>query len=259
MGLRIQVLASGSKGNSIWICSEKTQILVDAGLSGVEITKRLKESGGNPKKLEAILVSHEHRDHVSSVGVLSRRYDLPVLVNQGTLDSLPPKIAPLSQVLLFKTGSTFEFGDLCIHPFSIPHDASDPVGFIISENNSSVGICTDLGMATKLVVNYLKSCKALILESNHDPDLLINGPYPWELKKRIRSKHGHLSNIDAVKLTELVYHRNLKHLILAHLSETNNHPEIVGTLFNRAREQNEWENLNIEVSEQKCPCNPVIV
>ena len=259
MGLKIQVLASGSKGNCIWICSERTQILIDAGLSGAEITRRLNKAGGNPRKLEGILVSHEHRDHVNSLGILSRRYDLPVLINQDTLSSLPPKIAPFSQTFIFKTGNTFKFGDLHIHPFSIPHDASDPVGFIIKENNNSVGICTDLGMATKLIVNYLKSCNVLVLESNHDPDLLINGPYPWELKKRISSKHGHLSNIDAVRLTELVYHSDLKYLVLAHLSETNNHPKIVEALFAEARQRNEWSNLKVEVSTQNIVGKPIIL
>ncbi len=259
MGLKIQVLASGSKGNCIWICSEKTQVLVDAGLSGAEITRRLTRAGGDPRKLEGILVSHEHRDHVNSLGVLSRRYDLPVLLNQDTLSSLPPKIAPFSETFIFKTGITFKFGDLKIHPFSISHDASDPVGFLIEENHNRVGICTDLGMATKLVVNYLKTCNVLILESNHDPDLLLNGPYPWELKRRISSKHGHLSNHDAVKLVELVYHSDMTHLILAHLSETNNHPKIVETLFAETCQKNEWRNLNVEVSTQENIGNPVIL
>ena len=257
MALRIQVLASGSKGNCIWVCSGKTQVLVDTGLSGAEITRRLKQAGGDPALLNGIIVSHEHRDHVNSVGILSRRYDLPVLINEGTLGSLPPKITPFAETLIFKTGTTFKFGDLTVHPFSVPHDASDPVGFIIEENHTRVGICTDLGMATKLVVNYLGCCHALILESNHDPDLLLNGPYPWELKKRIGGKHGHLSNIDAVKLTKLTYNQNMQYLVLAHLSETNNHPEIVENIFEEARLKNKWCSLKVEVSSQDTIGNPI--
>ncbi len=250
MALRIQVLASGSKGNCIWVCSKKTQVLIDSGLSGAEITRRLKKAGGDPTDIQGILVSHEHRDHVNSLGILSRRYDLPVLINEGTLSSLPPKITPFAGTFVFKTGTTFKFGDLTIHPFSVPHDASDPVAFIIEENHTKVGICTDLGMATRLVVNYLSACNALILESNHDPDLLIDGPYPWELKKRISGKLGHLSNIEALKLAKLTYHQGLKYLVLAHLSETNNHPEIVENIFSEACQKNMWSSLKIDVATQ---------
>lgn len=259
MAVRVQVLASGSKGNCTWIASEKTQLLVDAGLSGLEISRRLEKAGGKPKNIDAIIVTHEHRDHVGSLGVLSRRYNLPIFITRDTLSSLPPRTTPLFETFLFQAGKSFRLGDLQIHPFSVPHDAADPVGFTIKNANSSIGICTDLGMSTKLVLNCLKNCNAVIIEANHDTDLLLNGPYPWYLKQRISSNHGHLSNSDSVALIKDIHSLELKYLILAHLSETNNNPEIVQQLFSNACHKNSWQNLRISISLQDRVGDTIVV
>jgi phosphoribosyl 1,2-cyclic phosphodiesterase len=220
----ICVLASGSKGNSIYISNGRTAVLFDAGLSGVEIERRLKSRGLSAGSLQAIVVSHEHADHVQGVGVLSRRYGLPVYINQKTAGAAA-KIGKVHQRCFFECGMDFTIGGLRIHPFSLSHDAADPAGFTINRNGIKIGLATDMGVATAMVTEHLKGCRALILEANHDPQMLIDGPYPWPLKQRIQSRTGHLSNSDSRSLLSKITHQNLEHVILAHLSETNNTPE----------------------------------
>ncbi len=224
-GLSICILASGSKGNAIYVNDGHTAILIDAGLTGVQMEGRLQSRGFSPRDLTAILVSHEHGDHVKGVGVLSRRYGLPVYVNPGTLAKAAGQIGSLHSTCLFECGREFTIGTLKIHPFSISHDAEDPSGFTVAGNGCKIGIATDLGVATALVREHLRECRLLVLEANHDPDMLQNGPYPWHLKQRIKSRTGHLSNEDAMALVAELQHETLEHIILAHLSAENNSPE----------------------------------
>jgi len=200
-------------------------VLVDAGLSGKELERRMAVAGLSPQKLRAILVSHEHHDHISAVGILARRLGLPVHMNELTLTQCQAELAGVL-VSLFRTGEKFDLGPFSIHPFSLSHDAADPVGFTLSNNGVLLGLATDLGVATNLVRTRLSNCKALVIESNHDPQMLLNGPYPWELKRRVQSRHGHLSNDDAAELLSSVAHKGLTQVVLAHLSETNNEPEL---------------------------------
>lgn len=223
--LIVCMLASGSKGNAIYISDNSTSILVDSGLSGVEIERRLKSRGLNPSELDAILVTHEHADHIHGVGILSRRFSLPVYISRKTGMRIPAKTGYIRDMVNFECGSTFMLKTLKIHPFSISHDAADPAGFTITQNGVKIGIATDLGIATSMSIEHLKGCSLLILEANHDPDMLINGPYPWPIKQRIKSRTGHLSNEDSKKLIMKVKHANLKQIILAHLSEINNTPK----------------------------------
>ena len=223
--LTVCLLASGSRGNAIFISSGSTSILVDAGLSGIEIERRLKSRGLSPKDLDAILVSHEHTDHIQGVGVLSRRFNLPVYMNSKTEKAAAPQIGRLHDVKNFACGSAFLLHDLTIHPFSISHDAEDPVEFTVSRDGTTIGIATDLGMATAMVKEHLKGCGLLILEANHDEEMLLNGPYPWSVKQRVKSRTGHLSNRASKTLLDEIRHDRLKHVILAHLSETNNTPQ----------------------------------
>ncbi|RZB30458.1 MAG: hypothetical protein SRB1_02738 [Desulfobacteraceae bacterium Eth-SRB1] len=232
--LSVCVLASGSKGNAIYISDGLTSILVDAGLSGIEIERRLKSKGLCPEDLDAILVSHEHNDHIQGVGILSRRFGLPVYINRKTIEASSSYIGNIQNIVNFDTGSPFAINNLKIHPFSISHDAEDPAGFTICLNNTKIGIATDLGIATAMVKEHLKDCTLLILEANHDPDMLQNGPYPWPLKQRIRDRTGHLSNEDSKNLLHEVQHDRLKHVILAHMSETNNTPEKALNVVGRA-------------------------
>jgi len=222
--LAVCTLASGSKGNSTYISDGTTSVLIDAGLSGTEIERRLNSRNLTAGTLDGIVVSHEHSDHIKAVGVLSRRYELPVYFNQKAKNALK-QLGKIQQLRTFECGSTFQINNLIIHPFSISHDAADPVGFTIGQNGTKIGIATDLGIATSMVKEHLKSCSLLILESNHDADMLANGPYPWPLKQRIKSRTGHLSNADTRNLLQQLQHDKLEHVILAHLSETNNTPQ----------------------------------
>jgi phosphoribosyl 1,2-cyclic phosphodiesterase len=223
--LSVSVLASGSRGNATYLSDGRTAILIDAGLSGVEIQRRMTRKGLDPKKLDAILVTHEHADHIHGVGVLSRRFGLRVYINDATRQASGSALGKLSGICPFSCGDTFSIGNLAIHPFSISHDAEDPAGFSISCNGAKVGVATDLGIVTGVVKTHLKACDILILEANHDPQMLIDGPYPWPLKQRIRGRSGHLSNDDTALLLETLQHDRLAHVILAHLSEENNTPE----------------------------------
>jgi phosphoribosyl 1,2-cyclic phosphodiesterase len=237
--LSVCILASGSKGNSIYISDGETSVLLDAGLSGVEIERRLKIAGHCPDCLQAILVSHEHSDHIKGVGILSRRYNLPVYMSADTQKASTHIVGKLSETISFQCGNTFRINTLTVRPFSLSHDAADPSGFTFSSGNIKIGIATDLGIATAMVKSHLKDCTALILEANHDPDMLINGPYPWPLKQRVKGKTGHLSNKDSGTLLKELLHENLNHVILAHLSETNNTPEKalseIGPALNEAK------------------------
>lgn len=223
--LRVCLLASGSRGNAIFLSDGHTSVLFDAGLSGIEIQRRLAASGFDPRSLDAIIVSHEHADHVQGVGVLARRFNLPVYFTPKTDAGARSTVGAIKDIQHFETGKKFSINTLTIHPFSTSHDAEDPAGFTIDNNGLKIGIATDLGIATAMVKERLKHCHLLILEANHDPDMLINGPYPWPLKQRIQSRTGHLSNCDSKQLLHVLKHVNLQHVILAHLSETNNTPQ----------------------------------
>jgi phosphoribosyl 1,2-cyclic phosphodiesterase len=224
--MRITSLASGSSGNSFLIRDDGAAIVVDAGLSGKQMADRLTKAGCDPEQVDAILVSHGHTDHTKGVGVLSRRYKLPVWINSGTRRVAGKSIGSPHKVEIFETGKIFHVAGFKVHPFSVPHDCADPVGFRISRGDSAIGIATDLGTATGLVMNILTGLDVVVLESNHDPQMLRDGPYPWELKQRVRSRVGHLSNPDSSKLLRRIVSDKLKGVILAHVSETNNHPDL---------------------------------
>ena len=224
--LAVCVLASGSKGNAIYISDGFTGILVDAGFSAIEIKRRLKSRGLNPKEISAILVTHEHSDHIQAVSVLSRQLRLPVYVNHKIKNTTPLANA-VHEIRTFRSGSPFQINNLMVHPFAVSHDAAEPVGFTIGQNGRRIGLATDLGTVTPQVMENLQNCHLLIIEANHDPDMLLSGPYPWPLKQRIRSSSGHLSNQQAKNLIRELQHRHLQHVILAHLSEINNAPQKV--------------------------------
>lgn len=219
------VLSSGSKGNAVYITDGDTSILVDAGLSGIEIERRLKSRGLDPLSLDAIVVSHEHADHIHGVGVLARRFHLPVYINRKTTAAASKPLGRIDQIHHFECGSHFSVNSLDVRPFSVSHDAEDPAGFTFHNNGMKIGLATDLGVATALVRTHLKGCNLLILEANHDMTMLMDGPYPWHLKQRIRGRTGHLSNEDSKILLKELQHPRLSHVILAHLSEINNTPQ----------------------------------
>ena len=227
MSLEMCILASGSSGNSIYVASEKTRILIDAGLSARQVALRLESIGVAPESIGGICVSHEHGDHISGLRVLQKRHGIPVYANAGTLDAIrrQPKADEIA-VKVFQTGSPFRIGDIDIEPFSVPHDAYEPVGFRLQCRETAIGIVTDLGMATGLVRDRLRGCHAIVVESNHDEDLLMEAERPWTLKQRIRSRQGHLSNTDAARLIAECATDALEQVFLFHLSSDCNTPEI---------------------------------
>ncbi len=224
--MKVCVLGSGSKGNCTLVESGRTVLLIDAGFSGVEVKRRLASIGRHPDEITAILVTHEHNDHVSGVGVLSRRSNIPVYANPGTHRAAEKRVGKLSSSHDFGTGEHFTLGDLHIHPFRVSHDTADPVGYVISNGTVSMGYCTDTGKITTLIEHHLKQCDLLVLESNHDPKMLRDGPYPLYLQQRVRSNQGHLANEDAANLLKKLAAGKLKNVVLAHLSEVNNLPDL---------------------------------
>jgi phosphoribosyl 1,2-cyclic phosphodiesterase len=223
--MKVCLLASGSKGNALFIEAGDTRLLVDAGLSARELQSRLAAIGVDPSSLHAIVISHEHNDHIRGAGTLSRRFHIPLLTSHVAASQLRTLIGKTEQID-FSAGDGFAFRDLHIEPFPISHDAADPVGFVIESSEGRVGVATDLGIVTRLVQARLSGCRVLVLESNHDEQMLLNGPYPWHLKQRIKSRQGHLSNGDSAQLLEDLLHDGLDGVLLAHLSETNNDPAL---------------------------------
>lgn len=225
--MQLTVLASGSKGNCTYIRGERGALLIDAGLSAKETLRRLSEAGGDPSLVEAILVTHEHIDHIRGVDVLARRLGVPVYATGGTLDAFTAKCGgTTAEIRRCRCGETFSVGDFAIEPFAASHDAREPCGFSVAEGDLRIGCCTDTGTVTTSIFDTLASCDGVLLESNHCPDMLENGPYPAYLKSRIRSKRGHLSNPDAARCLQMLADR-IHMAMLAHVSEINNTPEKV--------------------------------
>ncbi len=222
--LNVCALASGSKGNSLLIEGPEGSLLVDAGLSAREILRRILAAGTAPETIRGILVTHDHSDHVRGVEVLARRLSIPVYGTRGTLDAVGfPEEDPGTAIA---AGSGFCVAGFDVQPFSLPHDAVDPVGFVISMGGLKIGVATDLGCVTALVRKRLAGCDFLLIESNHDEKMLMEGTYPWFLKQRIRSRMGHLSNVASSGLLGELLHGGLQGVILGHLSEMNNRPEL---------------------------------
>lgn len=224
--MRVCQLASGSKGNSLYIESEEGRLLIDAGLSAKELAKRLEGIGASPSELNALLVTHEHGDHCRGLGPMARRYDLPVYIHHETVKALP-RLGKVADLYSFEQGASFSIGDIKVETFPLTHDAHPTVGFTIESREGKVGVVTDLGIATRLVQERLRDCRVLVLESNHDEELLRDGPYPWHLKQRISSNHGHLSNRASAELLEGLLWEGLEAVFLVHLSEENNCPNLV--------------------------------
>lgn len=239
MKVKISVLASGSSGNSIFISGGKTKILIDAGLSGKEIDRRLSKIGVSGDELDAILVTHEHSDHIQGVGVLSRRYDLPIYANELTWQGAEERLGKIDKKNCRIFNDEFMIGDLGISPFLIPHDANAPVGYIINCGNKKIGQATDMGYVSREVEACLTGLDLLIIESNHDLEMLMNGSYPWPLKNRINGEEGHLSNDDTADLLPRIIGDNFPRILLAHLSKDNNIPALAYITVKNSLEDND--------------------
>lgn len=222
-------LFSGSSGNSIYLkAGNGSGILVDAGLSAKRITQALLSIGESPSELSAILVSHEHSDHIKGVGILSRRFNIPIYANEKTWEAMEQCIGPvnITNKAYFETGSEFELEGVAVRPFPIPHDATDPVGFCFFAENKKITVATDIGHINNELLDNFMCSDLLLLESNHDVEMLKVGPYPWSLKRRIMGDFGHLSNETAGKVIAHAAEKGTRRFLLGHLSRENNFPEL---------------------------------
>ena len=238
-------LYSGSSGNSLFVESQNTKILVDAGVSCKKIEKALEDIDVNPSTLDGILITHEHSDHVQGLGTLSKKFDLPVFVNQETLDAMPTQKDKISDknIKTFKVTEKFEIGDLTINPFSIPHDAANPCGFNIYKDDKKISIATDIGHITNSILKELEESLFIMLEANYDPNVLKCSTYPFNLKTRIAGPTGHLSNEMAGKTISYLIKSGLKNAMLGHLSKESNFPELAyKTVVDELLENNYNEN-----------------
>ena len=233
MGVSVSVLASGSRGNSTIVESSSTRILVDAGISCRETFKRMKAAGEDPHSLSAIVITHEHSDHVYGLLVLARKLNVPVFMTGATHQAWSRAVRDATgekpdaeRIEFFSAGRRFQVGDIEIMPFTIPHDAADPVGFTFRSQGVKVGMATDLGYIPPSICDHLRSCDVLVMESNHDLEMLRVGPYPWPVKQRVMSRVGHLSNRALAEFFAGDYDGSASYIVLAHLSEQNNHPEV---------------------------------
>jgi phosphoribosyl 1,2-cyclic phosphodiesterase len=332
--VRMTVLASGSKGNSTIVATSRTRILIDAGLSCRELRKRLQAAGEDPGSLDAILVTHEHQDHVQGLSVTARKFGVPVFFTEAThrawmrwmmprkrmtyanwlaqrqqeaarraaessvappepngartatsdhaaepssgdeelvecaaeeeemlASAMPSEADPcaLPGIEYFRAGTRFQIGDLEVMPFTIPHDAIDPVGFILKSEGIRLGIATDLGYIPSNVQVHLRGCDVLMLESNHDLEMLRDGPYPWSVKQRVMSRVGHLSNDAAAQFLEKNYDGYATYVILAHLSESNNLPELARVAAEHAlRERVSLLGNKLVLAEQRRPMESIL-
>lgn len=228
MSIEFSTIASGSSGNCVYVGTENTKILIDAGLSGKKIEAGLEQLNINPLDIDGIFVTHEHNDHVDGVGVLSRRYNIPVFATEGTWDNMPSKVGEIKSrnMKAVYPGEYVDINDIVLKPFNISHDAAQPVGYRIEAFNKTVTVATDLGYISDEVFENIKNVDLLLLESNHDVERLQMGPYPYQLKQRVLSDLGHLSNHSAGQVLTKILSDRLKYVLLGHLSGENNTPQL---------------------------------
>ncbi len=236
MGMSFTLLGSGSTGNTTLISDGDTHILVDVGLSGRETARRLKAYGLEPQNISAIVVSHEHGDHCRGVGPFAKTLDIPVFMTEGAYLNSGMKLDPKKHRRI-GSGERFEVYSFLFTSFAVPHDSADPLGFVIEKDGIKIGIVLDLGYLSNLVLERLKGCDGLIIESNHDVRMLKAGPYPWALKQRVMSRRGHLSNDSVAQYLGNDFDGKATHVVLAHLSQNNNLPELALLSAQRALEE----------------------
>lgn len=234
-GLRFCVLASGSSGNCTYIATPNVRLLVDAGLSGREIDRRLSLIGARLAEIDAVLITHEHSDHVCGLSAIAKKSQAEIFTNSFTAETLGTKMEGFTRWKFFETGHSFNIGDVLVNSFHIPHDACDPTGYTISWGNHRIGFFTDLGYATQLVIEQARTCTALLLEANHDLKMLqADKKRPWPVKQRILSRHGHLSNEAAADLVAEIATASLSDIYLGHLSSDCNDPGLALTVIKEA-------------------------
>lgn len=224
--MKFASLGSGSEGNALLVASGRTQVLMDCGFGLNDSIARLARLGVEPGQLGGIVVTHEHGDHIGGVARLARKFNLPVWLSHGTLRSQPPSFAQGIAINEIDPHRPFAIGDLDITPYPVPHDAAEPVQFVFSDGMRRLGVLTDAGCHTAHIEQTLSGCHALVLECNHDSEMLQNGDYPYSLKRRVGGRFGHLSNREAAGILSRIDVSRLQHLVAAHLSSRNNLPQL---------------------------------
>jgi phosphoribosyl 1,2-cyclic phosphodiesterase len=275
VAVRLTILGSGSSGNCAYVETDETRILVDAGFSARQIRQRLATIGRAPENLTGILITHEHSDHICGLLALAGKLKLPVYCNRATQEAtlwsfkskwssnLSPALNGLDgselktklDWRLFQTGDSFEVNDVLVETFSIPHEAQDPVGFLLRANGTKIGFATDLGHVTKLVIDRIRAANVLVLEANHDIKMLQECVRrPWSLKQRILGRHGHLSNEAAADATEEIMSADLCHLYLGHLSRECNRPELAHRVVNERLQKIGASHVALALTAPDVPC-----
>lgn len=255
--MRFLPLGSGSRGNATLVELGSMRLLVDAGLSARSLAARLEAVGVAPRQVDGILLSHEHEDHARGVERFSKRHGVPVICSARTLEALDLSPIHLACWQPLDRGSVLDLGSVRIEPFPVPHDAVDPLGFILHGEGLQVGIATDLGHATTLVVERLRRCQLVMLETNHDDEMLRSGSYPWQIKQRVAGRLGHLSNREAAAVLRQTVAEGCRAVVLAHLSEHNNRPALVRQACSSALADAGHKRLELRIAAARSPTPPV--
>jgi phosphoribosyl 1,2-cyclic phosphodiesterase len=254
VAVQLTILGSGSGGNCAYLETAETRILIDAGFSVRQIRQRLAAIGRAPEGLSGILVTHEHSDHIQGLVGLCSRLRVPLYCNRPTKEAVEFQLQAAFDCRLFSTGDSFEVGDIGIDTFAVPHDASDPVGFLLRTAAGKIGFLTDLGHATRLVLERIRAANVLVLETNHDLKMLQDSARPWSLKQRISSRHGHLSNDAAAEAVTQIMSAELRHLYLGHLSRECNRPELARRVIRERLQEIGAHHVQTELTSQDVPC-----
>ena len=255
MAVRLTILGSGSAGNCAYLETGETRLLIDAGFSGRQIRQRLAAIGRAPEGLHGILLTHEHSDHTQGLLALGVKLRIPVFCNRLTREAVESQLQARFDCRLFASGAAFEVGDVVVDTFPVPHDAYDPVGFLLRTGAGNIGFLTDLGHATKLVIERVRAANVLLLETNHDLKLLQEDTRrPWSIKQRILSRHGHLSNGAAAEVAEQIVSAGLRHLYLGHLSRDCNRPELARQVVGERLQKIGATHVRVESTAQDAPC-----
>jgi phosphoribosyl 1,2-cyclic phosphodiesterase len=251
VAVQLTILGSGSAGNCAYLETDECRLLIDAGFSGRQIRQRLASIGRAPEGLSGILLTHEHSDHIQGLTTLGGKLPVPVYCNRLTKEAMESLLSVRCESRLFQTGATFEVGDVVVDTFPVPHDAYDPVGFLLHTPAGNIGFLTDLGHATKLVIERVRRANVLLLETNHDLKLLQDDRRrPWSVKQRILSRHGHLSNEAAAEVAAEIVTADLRHLYLGHLSRDCNRPELAHRVVSERLEHLGAHHVRVDSTSQ---------
>lgn len=259
--MQFTILGSGSNGNCAYLECGSTRLLIDAGFSAKQIRERLQQIGRQPEDLAGIILTHEHTDHTNGLGTLCNKLNIPVYCNRLTKEAVELQFEGTKfDFRMFSSGASFEIGEIAVDTFSVPHDAYDPVGFLLRANGSRIGFLTDLGHATKLVLERVRSAQVLVLETNHDMKMLQEDKRrPWSIKQRIASRHGHLCNDAAADVLQEITSAELKHVYLGHLSRDCNSPELAHRVISERLQGIGATHVTVNTTSQGARCETLTV